>query len=255
MSRALRSLAPAGGALLAFAAPAQLITGVVQTGGDTDRPAAQQTGQTYTNISAFFTGAPLTVGLFKEDAEIMTDRVHNWNGVLTNIPLPSYLLNQEYIQIANNNRDNAAFRLDITVGGPASIFLLLDNRIGDGVATNAPTLGGATMQWVLDQGWQPAATGQNRFGDPTRPDEAGVDEGSATDGTGRGTGPGNDINNYSSVYFKDVPAGTFSLFQQNAGGLNMYGVVVTPPQIVPEPGALGLLAAGAGLLAWARRRR
>lgn len=47
------------------------------------------------------------------------------------------------------------------------------------------------------------------------PDEVALDE--SADGT---------INQWFSVYQKDFPAGTFSLFQADNTGQNMYGVVV-----------------------------
>lgn len=242
----------------ASAQAASLITGVVQTGGDADRPPAQYTGQTYAFTNgqpAFFDGQSTTVPVFGEDVLAMTDRVHNWNGALTNLAIPLYLAGQEYVQIANNNRDNAAFRLDITVNGPASIFLLLDNRLGDADPATPPTLSATLMPWVASLGFQPVNTGHNRTGDLSRPDELGVDEGGGGDGSGRGTGPGDNINQFASVYQLDVPAGTVSLPEQNGGGLNMYGVVVTPPQVVPEPGALTLLAAAGIILGFAPRRR
>lgn len=235
---------------------AGLITGAVQTGGDTDRPLAAWTGSSLTfsnNSRTTLNGTTHLVTLFDEDVLSMTDRPHNWNGVLTNLGLPSYLLNQEYVMIGNNNRDNAAFRLDLTVSQPVSVFLLLDNRIGDSDAATPPTLG-TLMSWVASGGWQPVATGANRTGNTSLPDEVGVDEVNG-DGTGGGTGPGNAINNFNSIFQRDFAAGTFTLEQQNAGGINMYGVVVTPPQVVPEPGALALLTTAGIILGFAPRRR
>lgn len=247
----------AGLCLLATtAAPAAgLITDVVQTGGRADRPPAQWTGQSYVNPAPFFGGQPITVGVFEEDALAMTDRVHNYNGALTTLPLPPYLVGYEYIQIANDNRSSADFRLDITVSGPATVFLLLDNRLGDGNNANPPTLSDTLMPWVAAQGFIPVLTGHNRAASVDFPDELGVDEGSSGDGSGRGTGPGMDINQFSSVFMRDVPAGTFTLLEQNGGGINMYGVVVTPPQAVPEPGAAALAGVAALVLGLMRRRR
>ncbi|HMO66623.1 MAG TPA: hypothetical protein PKE47_15605, partial [Verrucomicrobiota bacterium] len=167
---------------------AGLITDVVQTGGRADRPVAQWTGQTYTNTAGFFAGQPITVGVFEEDALAMTDRVHNYNGALTNLALPPYLVGYEYIQIANDNRASADFRLDITVSGPATVFLLLDNRLGDSNGANPPALSDTLMPWVAAQGFIPVLTGHNRAASIAFPDELGVDEGGTGDGSGRGTG-------------------------------------------------------------------
>jgi hypothetical protein len=93
------------------------------------------------------------------------------------------------------------------------------------------------MQWILDQGWTATSNGLNRTANPLVPDEVPIDEGGD-----------NSIQNWFSVYRKDVPAGTFSLFQADNAGQNMYGVVVAPS--VPEPtglAALALAALGLGL--------
>ncbi len=58
----------------------------------------------------------------------MVDRVHQWNGG-TEAGLPSYLVGGEYIMSGNDNRDNAAYRLDITVSEPVMVYLLVDNRL------------------------------------------------------------------------------------------------------------------------------
>ena len=73
------------------------------------------------------------------------------------------------------------------------------------------------------------------------PDELAFDEGA-----------NGDVNQFYSIYAKDFEAGTFSIFQADNSGRNMYGAVVTP---VPEPGSSGLLVIG--LAGWfaARRRR
>jgi succinate dehydrogenase / fumarate reductase flavoprotein subunit len=60
------------------------------------------------------------------------------------------------------------------------------------------------------------------------------------------------INQWYSVYRKSFPVGTFSLFQPDNAGQNMYGVVV---RAIPEP-ATWLLALGmlASMLGYSRRR-
>src|SRR6185295_9508381 len=61
-----------------------------------------------------------------------------------------------------------------------------------------------------------------RTANPALPDEVGVDE------NGDGVGPGVSIQNWSSVYVKQISAGTFSLLQADNNGQNMYGVVIAP---------------------------
>ncbi len=50
------------------------------------------------------------------------------------------------------------------------------------------------------------------------------------------------------------PAGRSSLLDKNGGGINMLGVVITPPQAVPEPGVAVLAGVAALVLGWMRRR-
>jgi hypothetical protein len=87
----------------------------------------------------------------------------------------------------------------------------------------------------------PSATGNNRTGTAGVPDEVPFDEGSD-----------NTINQWYSVYRKNFPVGTFSLFQPDNAGQNMYGVVV---KVIPEPGTVLLaLFAVLGAIGTIRRR-
>jgi hypothetical protein len=232
-------------AVAAQAAPN--IQGVVQNNGYTDRPPAKMTGETFDIMNgATLVKAGYTVGLFDVGAKAMTDRAHAYIGASATLPLPSYLVGNEYLMIANNNRDKTTFSLDLTVSRPSAVYLLVDNRLGDNDAATPPTLGAsaAFMKWVDPaNGWNPFVFSGNRASNPAQPDEVGIDEGA--DGT---------VNNWSSVYVKTVPAGTFSLAEFGEAGRNMYGVVVAPTAI-PEPSIGALLALGVGgLFAWSRRR-
>jgi len=218
-----------------------VITSVVETGGDneaTDTVTAKYTGQTFTNgISGEFLN-PYTVPLFGEDVFAFVDRNHQWNGITPEMPLPNYLVGGEYIMLGNDNRDNASYRLDITVSEPVLVYLLIDNRMGDTVNSDPPESGAlpqdwVTITWVGTDGYTPVQTGLNRVQDLNWPDEVGID------GGGDGVGPGVSIADYASVYTRTVPAGTFSVFESNTAGQNIYGVVVKrvpgsinePPQI------------------------
>ena len=179
-----------------------------------------------------------TAGLFGHRAPAFVDRSHRYfDDSATSLSLPAYLVGNEYILSGNDNRDNASYVLDVTVSSPARVYMLIDNRLSDGDAR--PAVFDAThMQWIIDEGWAATANGWNRAADPSTPDEVAIDEGA--DDT---------INQYYSVYSKDFAAGTFSLFQADNAGQNMYGVVVAP---VPEPatwvlavcGLMGLFAVG-----------
>jgi hypothetical protein len=97
------------------------------------------------------------------------------------------------------------------------------------------------MQWILDQGWAATAHGLNRSKNAAVPDEVAMDEGA--DET---------INQWFSVYYKDFGAGTFSLFQADNAGRNMYGVLAGP---VPEPATWVLAVCGLIGLCAVRRFR
>lgn len=240
-----------------------LITKVVETGGDneaTDTVTAKFTGETFSNGIAGEFQNPYTVGKFVEDVPAMVDRAHQWNGG-TDAGLPSYLVGGEYIMSGNDNRDNAAYRLDITVSEPVMVYLLVDNRLTDATAGDPPE-GGADlaswtlMTWLAADGFAPMLNGLNRTGDPSIPDEVGVDE------AGDGVGPGVSIQNWSSVYARSVPAGTFTIREFNGGGINMYGVVIArspgspnnPPEITDlKPANNTLLHPASGGLSFTAR--
>jgi hypothetical protein len=221
----------------------------VESGGDneaTDTIAAQWTGQTWAvgvanePIPGAVVGDNYTVGLFGNLAPAFVDRNHRYSDdSASNLPVPAYLAGGEYIMSGNDNRDNASYKLDVTIATPSTVYMLIDNRLGDSDNASPPLFDATHMQWILDDGWAATANGLNRAANPATPDEVAIDEGA--DGT---------INQYYSVYSKDFAAGTFSLFQADNAGQNMYGAVVVP---VPEPATLGLAAFG--LMALAARLR
>lgn len=254
---ALGNLALCLGALPANAA---IISNVVETGGDneaTDTITAKWTGQTF-NVSVAgepvlgaVVGTAFLVPTFGTGVggatPAMVDRAHRYLSSPGSadavgspvLPVPSYLVGLEYIMSGNDNRDNAAYRLDVTVTSPARAYMLIDNRLLDTAGANPPSFDATHMQWIVSEAWLPTANGLNRTASTAVPDEVGIDEGAD-----------NTINNWYSVYYKDFAAGTFSLLQPENAGQNMYGVVVGP---VPEPGTFALL--GLGLAGIFRRRR
>jgi hypothetical protein len=195
---------------------ARIITSVTQTGGV--EPTAKSTGDVFDHPNL---GAGFTVPAFGEDVPAFTDRIHEWNGATAALPLPPYLAGKEYVMMANNSRGSADFQLDITVSRPALVYLLIDNRHGTPNSANTtPPEFTENSAWVTAEGWQPVTTGHNRAGDASLPDEVGVDESPVE------SGPGAGIDQYSSVYVRQVPAGTVRLFAPDNAGRNMYGVVV-----------------------------
>jgi hypothetical protein len=143
-----------------------------------------------------------------EDALCFVDRTHEYNVI------PLYLIGAEYVMTSNDNKDAAVgYELDVTLSGNATLYLFLDNRLGDtggGLGVD-PDLVGAGMTWVTTMGF--SDTG----------DDIGIDE----------SGDG-DIDQYSSVFTLVVPAGTITLLEQDDGGSrNMYGVAALPPPTQP----------------------
>jgi hypothetical protein len=239
------------------------ITDVVETGGDneaTDTIAARWTGVTWNvtvanePVAGLTVGTPFTAGVFADEVPAFVDRNHQWTAASPTLPIPGYLLGGEYILSGNDNRDNAAYRLDVTVSERSVVYMLIDDRMGDGDNLNPPNYPNWTadrtgdsipdMQWIATEGWVPVKTGANRHANPEWPDHIGIDEGA--DGAGSGEG----VNQWASIYMKVFDAGTFSLGAPDNNSQNMYGVVVAP---VPEPSTWALFGLG-GLALLAGRR-
>jgi hypothetical protein len=220
---------------------ASLIANVVETGGmdePTDTVSAKWTDVTFSNgvVGEFLD--PYTVPPFGEDAPAYVDRAHQWNGITAALPLPGYLVGGEYVMSGNDNRGNTPYQLEITLNEECNVYVLVDNRLGDASNDNPPNYpdwqldrtgdGLPDMAWLLQQGWAPVKNGLNRTNNPDWPDEVGVDE------AGDGVGPGNNIQNGSSVYVKRVPAGVVTILDPDNPGQNMYGVVVTRVPATPS---------------------
>ncbi len=262
LGRFLLGLAVVAWAGSAWAVPN--ITSVVESGGDnepTDTIVAQFTGSTFINGIANepvpgAAGDSYTVGLFGNLSPAFVDRNHRYidaplgtplaGGVTlpVGVPIPSYLVGGEYIMSGNDNRDNANYLLDVTIAQDSFVFMLIDNRLSDGNNETPPGLGAGAMQWIIDEAWEPIITGNNHLGTLDRPDEVGIDEGA-----------NGDLNQWYSVYAKAFPAGTFQLRQADNAGRNMYGAVVVPSEVIPEPGTLTLAALGLSTLLLSRRVR
>lgn len=238
-------------ATLLLGAPASLralpvIVDVVETGGDDERDAegnpfdtivAKWTGVTWNRTVANepttgAVGTPFTCGFFGEEVPAFVDRNHEWTGATPTLLIPKYLLGGEYIMSGNDNRDNPSYSLQVTIAKKSFVYMLIDDRMGDGDNANPPNHpnwtgdrsgdGVPDMQWIVDEGWTPVKTGHNRHGNPDWPDHIGVDE------SADGAGPGQGVNQWSSIYLKVFDAGTFTLGAPDNSGQNMYGAVVVP---------------------------
>jgi hypothetical protein len=178
------------------------------------------------------TGTPQIVseGLHVGDP-VFVDRI-NYNGRTTRFAVvPESLLGMEYVMLANGDRSTPNFQLDITLARAGTIYLFIDNRVGDENNDNPPTLGGSIMQWVIDLGFT------------TTYEQVGIDE----------KNQGN-IDRWSTVYKLDVPAGTTTLYEQNDGASrNMYCVAAwgpSPTAYNPVPEDLAEDVPVNALLSW-----
>jgi hypothetical protein len=170
------------------AASAPIITSVVRTGSTNDTPEV---------------AVPL-----QDMAECFVDRTHAYTAFPPEIPK---LDGAEYIKTANDDKGNATLNHAVTISQTASVYLILDNRLGGsaGGLNVDPILTG--MPWLATMGF--VDTGY----------DIGIDE--SADG---------DIDQYSSLFLADFPAGVVNIPGQTAGhGGNMYGIVVTLPQVPP----------------------
>lgn len=169
-----------------------------------------------------------------EDVDAFIDRTHEYNGA-DGSGIPAFLLGADYVQTANDDKTAANLTVTVTLDGPADLYLFIDNRVGDNNNSNPPTLGGGVMDWVAAMGF--VDTGL----------DIGIDE------SGDGTGPGQGINQTSSIFvLENTAAGVYVFEEQNNGGSrNNYGLAAVSS--VPEPATASLALLGG--LALLRRRR
>ncbi len=120
-----------------------------------------------------------------------------------------YFAGLDFVQTSMDGRDKSTEDTwyQVTIDRPGRLFLFIDNRIGDGVATDPPTLT-SKMAWVLADGFVrttyevPGGWGYN-----------------ASAGTGEAC----------TVYQKYVTAGTYILKEQNDGTSRAaYGIAAAP---------------------------
>ncbi|MCX5637158.1 MAG: hypothetical protein NTX52_05630, partial [Planctomycetota bacterium] len=132
------------------------------------------------------------------------------------------LIGAEYVKTANADKDVDNLTMQVTLSKQATIFLLLDNRMGGaggGKGVN-PILDAELTAWINHMGF--VDTGY----------DIGIDE----------NGDGS-INNYFSLFKTVLPAGTRTFGEQHSGGSrNMYAVAVVAPLLkaydpVPPDGA------------------
>jgi hypothetical protein len=166
--------------MLVGSAQAQLITGLAHRNTDTDAPETPLVG-----------AAPLAEG-----SVTFLDRVHVYKEI------PALVLGAEYIMLANDNKNQGTYQLDVTLSKDATILVFVDNRMGGAAGGKgvAPNITG--MPWLTSLGF--VDTGE----------DIGIDE--SADGS---------INQYFSIFALAVKRGTITLGGCTSGhGGNMLGV-------------------------------
>ena len=115
--------------------------------------------------------------------------------------LPDELSGLDFVMTANDDKNATGLELDLTLNPPAKLYLSIDSRMGNNIATNPPVLGSSTStQWIIDQGWELTTNTWEKIGDLGKPYTV-----------------------YSLVCFTNQ----ITLYGQNTGG-NMYSVAAEP---------------------------
>jgi hypothetical protein len=181
-------------ALFAGSANAQFITSVAQRNTDSDAPELPQ-----------IASAPLAEGSLT-----FVDRTHVYADV------PPFILGAQYVMLANDNKNNSAYELDLTFALNATLYVFVDNRMGGAAGGKGvnPNIDG--MPWLTDMGF--VDTGE----------DIGIDE--SADGS---------IDQYFSIFALPVTAGTITIHGCTEGhGGNMLGVAALGPKLIaydPDP--------------------
>lgn len=158
---------------------------------------------------------------FGEGFVAYTDRTH------TLVSVPSVLVGGHYLQTRQGDKTNASLSVSFNADPGTTVFVLIDNRVGDGIGGTNPVSGSdnppvaSALPWLAANGFLDSGL------------DIGIDENN--DGS---------INNTSSVFFRHVdsdPGTPDDLF--NLGSLDttsptindrsVYSVVITKPQVVP----------------------
>jgi len=185
--------------------------------------------------------APISIDQFSFDngAPAYTDRGDPLNdpGDLghTYQNVPSELVGAEYVMVSNSDKTSDPYQVDVTVSELSLIYVLLDNRVGGGDSSSTPT----PMAWMTD-----GSIGLSPMVDTLV--DVDIDEGN--DGS---------LDNAFSLFVTLALPGTYNFLGQNdGGGRNNYGILVSDTLVVPEPGTFVLAALGlVGFLACRTRRQ
>lgn len=96
--------------------------------------------------------APVLVnGGLLQGAQIFSDRPAIFYGDV------GAFVGLDYIQTAMDDKTDADVEYRVAIDKPGKLFLIVDNRVGDGVSTDPPTLGSGVMDWAVALGFTPSS--------------------------------------------------------------------------------------------------
>lgn len=69
--------------------------------------------------------------------------------------VPAELLGAQFVSPWNDDKNNANIEIEVTAAKDATLYLIVDNRVGNGEAADppGPTLGNGVMDWAVDAGF------------------------------------------------------------------------------------------------------
>jgi hypothetical protein len=192
--------------------------------------------------------AALSTNLFGEDVRPIQNRKHTVrpavfdpSGALSSeesgkrAPFPEYLKGNPYVWFLQEVRHYTNYACTVTVNGPVTFYLLVDNRVndfGDLSKFDDPVFGPPDTEWVLQDKWSRVNTGISpQVEGSHRPDYLQVYEGGINEAGIQA------VNQFYAIYSKTFTnGGKVTLRTQYQG--NMYCLVIAtnkPPPTVREP--------------------
>ena len=151
----------------------------------------------------------LSLGDCADGERVNIDRPH----AFTN--LPAAFEGLDYILTANDDKTSSNVSVMVEFDVPSTLYLSIDNRVGDNNTGNPPALGNA-MGWVVEQGWLQTDMSWVKIGD---------------------------TNNPFTVYRLVTLGNSHAFFEQNNGGSrNMYSIAAD--ELEPGPFRYALIDIG-----------
>ena len=143
-------------------------------------------------------------------------------------PFPEYLKGSPYVWFLQDVRHYTNYSCTISVDGPVTFYLLVDNRVNDFKEMSSlddPGFGPPDTEWVLKDGWQRVNTGISpTVGTVSRPDYLLIDEGGINEYGLQA------VHQFYAIYSRAFPSGGSVTLQTQYQG-NMYCLVVATNRV------------------------